>query len=850
MKRLIQASLVLALSLQATEQLYAQTVDPTLASIAIQQTGTVNNVQQQPDGKYVVGGSFTQVNGSAAVGLARLNADGSLDNSFTTLANCKSPIDKIRLLPNGQILVLGYNNITLGGRTFNTLAKLNADGSVVSGFSPGSGTNTRVNTLVVQADGKILLGGSFTSYSGVAVNRLVRLNANGSVDQAFVTALQAGFTRDNSSAAVYSVVVQPDGKILVAGNFTNYNNTGRQGLVRLNADGSLDTSFTPEATTGPGLYIVNSLALDPRTNHVLAYNTSFSSSQPIVRLTPTGALDPAFRNTTFFNCLGTSAANSEHFKVDSNGRVIVSGCYSSYGSTTDGNSFVLRLLPTGQVDPQFAVGNQLDADVNCVLVLPNDEVVLGGEFSRYGSIRNVNLVRLNNAAQALSTPRASLMQRGALRHVVPQADGKVLVGGRFWQINGQTAGNVARLNPNGTLDPSFQLDGVDGEVEKIAVRPDGRIVLGGTFARVGIQASPLVAQLLANGSPDASFAAPTYVSLSSSAVSSSVNALAVQPDGGVLVAGPVIGMDGYTAPVHRLLANGSVDGAYASAVTTSLAGFSDVYSLAVLPSGQHYIGSYGTAQPVLVRLNTNGSRDNTFTPGSSTSGQLTVLTMLPLPDDKLLVGGQFTNYNGVARTNVAVVDGSGAVDAGFVPPTLSNIPIWSVARYANGRVLLAGQNMQVNGSNRGALVRLNPNGAYDASFSNILGSTNQPRVALQANEAILVYGSSLLLNNLSTQNLEPLIRITAPNVLSVGRHQSTARTEAWPVPAHETLNLSLDAAARPELVELLDNLGRTVLMQPAPEATLALPLRHVKAGLYLLRVTYADGPVMRRVVVE
>jgi hypothetical protein len=100
------------------------------------------------------------------------------------------------------------------------------------------------------------------------------------------------------------------------------------------------------------------------------------------------------------------------------------------------------------------------------------------------------------------------------------------------------------------------------------------------------------------------------------------------------------------------------------------------------------------------------------------------------------------------------------------------------------------------------------------------------------------------------QAIAGLVRLLDSNVLSVSSRQLAASTQAWPVPAHGTLHLALDAASRPQRVELLDALGRVALSRATPQAELTLDTSPLKAGVYVLRVQYASGPVARRVVVE
>ena len=536
--------------------------------------------------------------------------------------------------------------------------------------------------------------------------------------------------------------------------------------------------------------------------------------------------------------------------MDANGRVLLSGCFTNYGGV-NGNSYVTRFLADGQLDSQFAVGRQLDDQPRCIRLLANGDVLLAGSFGRYGSIRNVNLVRLNDNAQVMSTPRAAIMQRGTVQEIVQQADGKLLIGGRFWQINGQMAGNIARLNQDGTLDPSFQLIGVDGFVRQIALQPNGRIIVGGEFATVGSRPSPVVARLLADGTADASFTAPP-ITPSGGATYTSMQALALDAEGSILVGGPTINMGGYISTLHRLLPNGSIDASYAGRVGAGVLG-SNVVSLLVLPDGKHYVGgssfSSGTTAPGLVRLNADGSRDNTFTAGASaTTSSLYISKLLALPNNQVLVGGSFSNYNGAAYSNLVRLNADGTVDTEYRTPVLGGSPVSALARYVNGRVLLGSNFVTVNDTGRGSLIRLNPDGSYDTSFANVIDSPWVTALALQPNESIVVGGGFTSINGQAWAT--SLARITAPNVLAVSGRQSTARTDAWPNPAHGHLNLSLDAAAKPQKLVLFDALGKTVLSQVVTKAEVSLPLHTISAGVYLLRVDYADGPVTRRVVVE
>src|SRR5439155_1122875 len=209
-------------------------------------------VTVQADGKILVGGSFTTLGGGGSGMytrnfIGRLYADGTLDNNFDPGAN--SSVRAVALQPDGKIL-LGGDFTTLGGGGIghtarSRLGRLNPDGTVENSFDPGA--NRRVRVLAVQANGKILVGGDFTTLGGggtgtISRKRLGRLNPDGTLDASF---------NPGADQSVRGLAVQVDGKILVAGDFTTLRSGGvtmvRNHLGRLNSDGTLDTSFNPGA---------------------------------------------------------------------------------------------------------------------------------------------------------------------------------------------------------------------------------------------------------------------------------------------------------------------------------------------------------------------------------------------------------------------------------------------------------------------------------------------------------------------------------------------------------------------------------------------------------------------------
>jgi len=165
----------------------------------------------QADGKIIIGGDFTTVNGTSRNRIARLNTDGSLDTSFNSGAN--NYVETITVQADGKIIIGGQFS-AFNGTARNGIARLNADGTLDTSFNPGSGANSYVYTSAVQADGKIIIGGYFTTFNGTAHNRIARLNTDGSIDASFNPG-------SGANASVITSAVQADGKIIIGGGFTS-----------------------------------------------------------------------------------------------------------------------------------------------------------------------------------------------------------------------------------------------------------------------------------------------------------------------------------------------------------------------------------------------------------------------------------------------------------------------------------------------------------------------------------------------------------------------------------------------------------------------------------------------------
>lgn len=210
----------------------------------------VGYIEVMPDGKILVG-PVRSVNGVATSAIARLNADGTLDPSYTSAGVSGGSVVRVLKSPGGKLVLTGrFTNV--GGLNTTNLARLNSDGSVDSSFTAAPiqavAPAQTINAIVIQPDGKVLVGGSFTNVGGLDRNGIARLNSDGSVDASFNPG--AGLARYNPSAGMdeagvpFLLAQQPDGKILVSGSFYLVNGVRRDGFARLHGDGGLVVSQT------------------------------------------------------------------------------------------------------------------------------------------------------------------------------------------------------------------------------------------------------------------------------------------------------------------------------------------------------------------------------------------------------------------------------------------------------------------------------------------------------------------------------------------------------------------------------------------------------------------------------
>ncbi len=382
--------------------------------------------------KIIIVGEFYGYNGgSNGKGIARLMPNGNIDTSFNSaytntdkgVSGFNNQIRTCYIYPDnaingnaGKILIGGafekYN-----GQLSRCLARLNADGSLDQTFSnnimtmltttgdPNPGFTSAVQAIEVQSDGKILVGGYFNYYNGLTVNKIVRLNNDGTFDTTFNSAY-FGFNKAVIGHHIRKFLLQPDGKIIICGFFSKYNNVTRNNIARLHGGnatnaGTLDTTFNPGTGFFPVFTTNTSYDTEPdgmvrdivfeqgtplrfyASGPFTKYNNV--NVQKVIRINSSQTGTTGSRDTGFtFGTLSTHGPNGNVWAMKRQGdnKLILGGKFNFFvnnlGSTPASN--ITRVLPATPLtneakginyyttDPEIDLINIIDSDI---IVFPN-----------------------------------------------------------------------------------------------------------------------------------------------------------------------------------------------------------------------------------------------------------------------------------------------------------------------------------------------------------------------------------------------------------------------------------------------------------------------------------------------
>ena len=732
--------------------------------------GSVYAVAVQADGKVIVGGQFNEVGGVPRTNLVRLNIDGSVDAGFNPGASEDScpgcgAVYRLAIQPDRKILV-GGRFAMVAGEPRTNLARLNANGSVDTDFTAGASGGYELHTaiylsavsaLAVQPDGKILVGGIFTNLGGLPRMNIGRLHANGTVD--------LGFNPD-ADHRVRELTLQPDGQILVGGDFKFVGGLPRSNIGRLRADGSVDEFFNPGVGGGAagcfGQTWISSLMVQPD-GKILAGGLFCKIGgqwhRSIARLNSDGSADTAFDSGD----TGLAISNAPVvLALQPDGKILVGGDIDHLAGQP--RLHLGRLKADGTLDAGFNPG--ADRWVNCFAVQADGKILVGGQFTTLGGAQRSGLARLHLDGSLDATLSSTFRGNNSgidsssnfrVHTLATQPDGKVLLGGEFFDLNGLSRTNLARLNADGTADTlassgvGFSRPGSANWVSSIVAQTNG-VVVSGLFSTADGLSRTNLARLKFDGSVDTTFAP---------LIEGTAKCIAAQADGKLLVSSSfwMPNRQDVGARITRLNHNGTTDSTF-DVVANSLIDFVVVQADGMVLTGGMFTQIGGQPRQGIARLHPNGTVDATFNPG--VAGRASCLSLQP--DGKILVGGVFTSVGDQARTNLARLHTDGSVELGFNTGTtamalMRSQGVGTIAIQTDGKIIVGGGFDKLGGQLRQLIGRLNPDGTLDTLFNP--GPTNLgpyssgyvSSIALQSDGKMIVGGNFVTMGGLGRTNL-------------------------------------------------------------------------------------------------
>lgn len=340
-------------------------------------------------------------------------------------------------------------------------------GLIDGSFNIGTAANNVVNVIEVLPNGKLFIGGNFSSFNSTPVNRMVRLNTDGTHDFSFASYGTGG----GAEGPIRSSALQPDGKILVGGLFQNVHGVLSKNIARLDTNGMVDTSFI----TGLG-------------------------------------------------------ASNEVLSIATNGtRIMLGGFFNTYdGHPAPG---LVCLHPNGTIDTSFSLPNQSFLSVSDMHLLPNNQVYLAGNFTVYDGMPVNRLIRIHADGSPDTSFNIGIGFNATIHAIAVQADGKIILGGAFSTVNGYSFNRIARLHPDGSVDTTFNPgSGASGGIRKISIQNDGKIILAGDFVNFNGILVNRIARIMQNGSLDMTFTTGT-------GTNGTVATADIQNDGKILLGG-------------------------------------------------------------------------------------------------------------------------------------------------------------------------------------------------------------------------------------------------------------------------------------------------------------------------
>lgn len=778
----------------------------------------------QPDGKIIIGGSFTLFNGITKNRIIRLNIDGTIDNSFEIGVGADNVINSIVIQNDGKIVIAGlftkFNTISL-----NKIARLNSDGSIDNQFNPGTGANDKINVISLQSDNKILIGGAFTSFNGQVSNRIARLNSDGSLDSNFNS-------NSGPDDEVNTILIQNDNKIIIGGLFLEYSNTIVNRIVRLNNDGTQDNTFNTGIGFNKGVNSIVKLS-----NNKLIIGGSFTNYNGtnynrIICLESDGSLDSTFNS-------GTGANNTiNQIAIQDSTKLILTGSFTSYNGSI-GLNRIARIDSNGLLDSTFNSGSGANNSINSICIDNDSKIIIGGGFDNFNSLVIKRIARLNNDGSIDENFNNGYGANGLIRSIVVQQDDKIIIGGAFTNYNQTSSNRISRLTVDGSKDSTFNFGtGFNNSVNVIVVQQDGKIIVGGNFTKYNNIVTNRLIRLNSNGSIDTSF----NIGLGAN---NTIYSLSLQNDGKIIISGTFTQYNNLIANrIARINSDGSLD----SSFNTGTGANNVVYINKILSDGKIIIGGNftnfnGLSRNRLIKLNSDGSEDLAFNFGGGTDS--VIYTLDQGIDGKIVIGGSFTLVNGISKNRICTINNNGSLDLSFNIGSGFNNSVIKTIIQPDGKMLIGGNFTTYNGLSKNRILRLNNDGSIDNTFVTGTGlNSSLSEIEILNNGDYMIGGNFTAYDGIGRNRIA---RLFNDNNLNVSNFESIQRIKIYPVPTNNFLNVEGLREINSQ-VTVYDMFGKTINNYVLIDKK--IDLTNLSQGIYLLSIKDSDGTTIRKKIIK
>lgn len=813
--------------------------------------GYVSSSIMLSTGKLLVYGHLGNYMNTTVHNLALLNTNGIIDSSFNpgigpdpVFFDYGAHPEMICEQPDGKIIIVGsftsYNGISQ-----NRIVRIHPNGSIDSTFKIGSGANNRVFCVKLQGDGKIMVGGIFTVFNGLPASNLVRLNQDGSTDTSFN--ISKGFDYVISSGTQYSSYITTiefqEDKILVGGFFNRFNDLLKNTMVRLNANGSLDNTLVISENMLHGT--LQKIIYHPGTSRIYigGYISDISGvvTTKVLRLYSDGGTDKTYNSPKLTGVDALSEIND--FVLMPDGKLLVAGFFAIRGCND-----LARFNPDGTCDTTFHFATYLYSNkVNSIVTSGTGEIYASGDFSWVNneSIAKGSIVKLLNTGETdLSFNPLLGSARGYSLASIELDNDSILIHNYDDQYNERPSNSFVKITPNGSVAYTNPYAGAVGAYDQFSRSLDGKFLCssGGHTQKLNTDLSR-----------DNTFLDMVHISTQSVSL---FTGHAEQKDGKIIITGDFAYVLPYTNSrqcLQRLNADGTPDTTFktGSGIAHKSNGYlyEDYYINVVqlLFDGRFLAGGYfndyrGNTVSNIVCINPNGTFDPTMKFGTSFNGE--VRKILIQSDSKIMVCGMFTEFSGTASNYIIRLNQDGSVDSSFISPfgksdELSRIT--KIIMQADGKYLVAGT------INKGTtLMRLNHNGTIDDSFYNthnfglndIYNIYYQDRIHninILRNGKILVQGYFDQIDSFERRGIALLNNTVTTSTKEI---KANADINIYPNPFSDILYIKY--AANPDKLEIFDLNGR--ILKSKTSETNWINTSNLTKGVYILKV-FTSGKI-------